>query len=151
MRGDLAAWNNGAGIELEAWVGCVGSFQLAIGYSTVFWPRLVLHEGYILREGFSESALRGFEKQHRGDPRAVEAVMNHLHLADIQHFGCIDASHDKLLYLGKILAEMYSAKLAWQFPERPCVVHLHSPDNEDGELRSREITFWQRAHTKNAA
>jgi hypothetical protein len=39
MRAELRAWNNGNGIDLESWVGCQGNFRLAVGYTTVFWPR----------------------------------------------------------------------------------------------------------------
>jgi hypothetical protein len=38
MESELAAWNNGAGIDLASWVGCEGRFALAVGYATVFWP-----------------------------------------------------------------------------------------------------------------
>ena len=31
MKDELAAWNNGAGIDLESWVGCEGRFALASG------------------------------------------------------------------------------------------------------------------------
>ena len=77
-------WNNGRGIEVEAWVGCSGNFQLAIGYSTIFWPRFVEFEDYVLREGFSIEILRGCEQQCGSDRQGVEAVMNHLHIEDIQ-------------------------------------------------------------------
>ena len=33
---ELPTWNNGAGISVEAWVGCSGNFELAIGYSRLF-------------------------------------------------------------------------------------------------------------------
>ena len=55
MLPELAEWNNGKGIDLESWVGCSGNFRLAIGYAAIFWPRFVLFEDYILREGFQNS------------------------------------------------------------------------------------------------
>jgi hypothetical protein len=63
MKAELAAWNNGAGIDIESWVGCEGNFSLAVGYTTIFWPEFVVFDGYILRKGFSEASLRGFESQ----------------------------------------------------------------------------------------
>ena len=36
---ELPEWNNGSGIAPEAWIECMGSYELAIGYSLVFWPR----------------------------------------------------------------------------------------------------------------
>jgi hypothetical protein len=52
MDAELAAWNNGGGIDLEMWIGCQGNFALAVGYACVFWPAFTLFDGYILREGF---------------------------------------------------------------------------------------------------
>ena len=36
-KSELAAWNNGAGIDLESWTGCEGRFALAVGYAAIFW------------------------------------------------------------------------------------------------------------------
>src|SRR5438105_5720762 len=80
---ELPRWNNGAGIDAEEWIGCVGNYQLAIGYSLIFWPRFVRFENYVLREGFSEGALRGFEQQTKTNRASVEWVMNHIHSIDI--------------------------------------------------------------------
>jgi len=38
MQQELGAWNNGAGIDLESWIGCMGSYDLAMSYCTLFWP-----------------------------------------------------------------------------------------------------------------
>ncbi len=144
MRAELAAWNGARGIDLRSWVGCSGSFSLAVGYATVFWPEFTLFEGYILPMGFSETALRGFES--RGDSRkAVEWVMNHLHLDSVQHLGCEDISKDKLIALGEVLEQIYKAKLAWEFPDRPCIVEFHRPIDED-DLSDYQLSFWQAAH-----
>jgi hypothetical protein len=48
MKAELAAWNNGAGIDIESWVGCEGKFSLAVGYSSIFWPSFTLFEGYMI-------------------------------------------------------------------------------------------------------
>jgi hypothetical protein len=128
MKAELAAWNNGAGIDIESWVGCEGNFSLAVGYTSVFWPEFVAFDGYILRKGFSEASLRGFERQR--DRKSVEWVMNHLHIADIQYYGCKDASKDKLLLLGNVLKEIYEAKLLWQLPDCPCIVEFYKPKDE---------------------
>jgi hypothetical protein len=145
MKSELAAWNNGAGIAIEPWVACSGSFSLAVGYASVFWPEFTLFEGYILREGFSETSLRGFEQQQGINHKSVEWHMNHLHLADIQYYGCKDASKDKLLLLGKVLKEIYEAKLLWKWPDRPCSVELYIPDDED-DLMEYQLSFWQKCN-----
>jgi hypothetical protein len=145
MKPELAAWNNGAGIDLESWVGCEGNFRLAIGYASIFWPEFVEFEGLILRAGFRADSLRGFQLQDGIDRAGVESVMNHLHIADIQYYGCPDASSDKLLQLGKLLEQIYTAKLQWQFPMRPCRVSFYVPPNPT-DLMEYEITFWQIAN-----
>jgi hypothetical protein len=150
MKADLADWNNGQGIDLESWIGCVGNFSLAVGYLTVFCPEFVEFEGYVLREGFSENSLRGFEKSCAGDKKSVEAVMNHLHIADIQHYGCEDLSKDKIVLLGSKLRENYEARLRCQFPEKPCVVFFHEPENDE-DLEEYQITFWQKAFENDGA
>lgn len=144
MKDELAAWNNGAGIDLESWVGCEGRFAVAVGYAAIFWPEFVEFEGYILRKGFSEKSLRGFEGQKGSSRRSTEWVMNHFHLQDFQHFGCADISPDKLVFLGNVLKEIYQAKLQWQFPDRPCTVELYVPQDED--LSEYQISFWQKSH-----
>jgi hypothetical protein len=145
MLAELSAWNNGKGIDLESWVGCSGNFRLAVGYTTIFWPRFVSFEDYIFREGFSVESLRAFEQQCKHDRRSVEAVMNHRHIADIQFYGCEDITEARVVYIGKILKQIYEAKLQWQFPDRPCDVSFYKPEDRE-KLIEFEITFWQRKH-----
>ncbi len=150
MLAELGEWNDGKGIDLESWVGCMGSFRLAVGYSAVFWPRFVLFEDYILREGFSVESLRAFEGQGRPDKHSVEVVMNHVHIAGIQHDGCEDITEARVAYLGRILKEIHQAKLQWQFPDRPCVVSFHEAEDRQ-DLAAYEITFWQEKHVGPSA
>lgn len=142
MAAELQRWNNGEGIDLESWINCSGSFSLAVGYITIFWPKFVEFDGYILRDGFSEDALRSFESADGYDRTAVERVMNHLHIADIQHFGCEDISRDKIQVLGSTLHEIYTARLKAQFPQTPCIVEFYQPEDGD-DLLGYQISFWQ--------
>jgi hypothetical protein len=144
MKAELAAWNNGDGIDLETWIACEGRFSLAVGYASIFWPAFTLFEGCILPHGVSEDALRGFE-QNGTSRKSVEWVMNHVHIADIHRRGCGDISKDKLLVLGNVLKEIYEAKLHWQFPDRPCTVELFIPDDPD-DLTEYQLSFWQKCH-----
>src|SRR5215510_2151891 len=121
---EMRDWNDGAGIDVESWIGCEGSFRMAIGYSTIFWPEFVEFESYVLRAGFSLESLRSFERQCTGDRRQIEAFMNHLHVADIQFHGCEDITHERVVYLGRFLSEIYRAKLAWRFPFKRFEVHF---------------------------
>jgi hypothetical protein len=145
MRAELAAWNNGKGIDLDMWIGCEGRFALAVGYITIFWPEFEVIENYICRKGSSAEAIRDFERQPACSRLSVERTINHIHLVDLHHRGCPDATPDKLLALGTVLKEIYEAKLKWQFPDRPCTVRLYVPDDSTA-LDDYELTFWQTAH-----
>ena len=76
-------WNNGGGIDLAAWIGCVGSYEKAIGYGEVFWPDFAEHDGCVFFANFSEDSYQGFMQQTGGKRQAVEAVMNHRHILDL--------------------------------------------------------------------
>src|SRR4051812_35317063 len=97
---ELDKWNDGGGISADDWIGCVGNYQLAVGYSRIFWPRFVRFERYVLREGFCEDALRGFEEATGGNREAIEWVMNHIHSADI-HCNDSTVSEAQLRYIGR--------------------------------------------------
>jgi hypothetical protein len=145
MKAELAAWNNGKGISLEAWVGCEGNFSLAVGYASIFWPEFVEFKGYLLRKGFSETSLSGFESQKNSTRKSTEWAMNHLHIADIQHYGCKDISKDKIIIIGRILKEIYAIKLRSQFPDNPCVVEFYEPEDKE-DLMEYQLSFWQKKH-----
>ena len=138
---EMREWNNGKGIDIRTWVECEGNFKLAIGYSTLFWPRFIEFEGFVLREGFCVESLRGFEQQHKGERRSIEAVMNHLHLDGIQYMGCGDISRERLIYLGRVLREIHQAKLVWQFPTKRFEVAFDDSFLEN--LVDYQITFYQ--------
>ncbi|MBB4862962.1 hypothetical protein HNP46_001807 [Pseudomonas nitritireducens] len=149
MKEELGRWNHGAGIDLEGWIDCTGNYALAVGYLTLFWPDFVEFDGYILRKGFSESSLRGFERVEGATRKSVEWVMNHLHIADIHFRSDAQLADDKLVLLGGALKEIYEAKLAWQFPHLNCVVELYVPE-ADGDFTDYQLSFWQ-AESKTAS
>lgn len=150
MKEELGRWNNGAGIDLESWIGCMGNYDLATGYLTLFWPEFVEYEGYILRQGFSEESLRSFEKQTNSSRKSVEWVMNHRHIADIHCSDEDGLTQDKVAVLGRALKEIYEAKLARQFPHAPCIVEFYEP-KPGGDLIDYEISFWQVKHESVSA
>jgi hypothetical protein len=145
MKEDLGRWNNGAGIDLNRWIGCMGNFALATGYITLFWPEFVEHDGYILRAGFSEESLHGFEAQAGSNRKSIEWVMNHIHIADIHYHDEAELTEDKVILLGNVLKEIYSVKLAHQFPQSPCIVEFYEAA-PGGDLTDYQISFWQARH-----
>lgn len=145
MREELSTWNNDKGIDLKSWVGCIGNFKLAVGYASIFWPRFIEFEDYILVDKFSPESIRGFEAQEGSTPKSVEWVINHLNIADIQYVGCPDISRDKLIVIGNTLKEIYQAKLKFDFPTKPCIVEFYHPEDPE-DLMEYQISFWQVKH-----
>lgn len=155
MRDELQAWNNGQGIDLESWVGCSGSFSLAVGYAALFCPKFIEFEDYIfVGDGpIDEEAIkniRGFEAREGSTPMSVEWVINHSHIADIHYRGCKDISADKLVLLGNALKETYEARLAYFFPNKPCVVEFYVPDDPN-DFDDYQLSFWQRKHEEKSS
>ena len=130
----------------------MGNFRLAVGYASIFWPKFVEFEKYIFTENefSSEESVRAFESEKGSTPKSVERVMNHLHIAEIQHLGCKDISKDKLIMIGNILKEIYQATLFWLFPGKPCVVEFYQPEDPD-DLMEYQISFWQKKHDPSNA
>jgi len=139
---EMRDWNNGAGIDPEGWVGCMGSNELAIGYSLIFWPRFVLIDDYVLRDcgSATEASLRNWERSASHDRRSIEAVMNHCHIIDLHAVGK-PATEAQLRYLGRVLKEIHDVKLKSEFPDRTFVVSFN--DEPDLELLDYQLTFWQ--------
>ena len=136
---ELPKWNDGAGIEPQAWIECVGNYELATGYSLIFWPEFVRFERYVLRAGFSVESLRGFEDMTKGNRVAVEAVMNHVHISDIH---CnVEPTEPQLRYLGRVLKQIYETKLRCDFPDTSFEVSFN--DEPGLYPEDYELTFWQ--------
>lgn len=136
---ELKDWNNGDGISPDGWIGGVGNYELAVGYSLIFWPRFVRFEQYVLREGFSEGALRGFEAQTGGHRTSVEWVMNHLHPVDI-HCNA-EPNEAQLRYLGRLLKEIHEVKLSADFPDLRFEVEFN--DEPGLDPADYQMSFWQ--------
>ena len=117
-------WQNGEPVGLEWWIYAIGSFEHLIAYGELLWPDFVEHDGCILRRNFTEESYRGFLEQTGGNKQAVEAVVNHVHVVDLIHGPEGDPSDEQLVYVGRLLREMWEAKLAREFPDRKFVVHF---------------------------
>ena len=138
---ELPAWNNGAGISVESWIGCAGNFELAVGYSRLFWPDFVEHEDCVFFADFAVDSYRGFMDQCNGDRRRVETVMNHRHVFDYFSHAGGSATEAQIIYLGRVLKDIWQAKLMRDFPHRHFVVSF--PEGPYEDLIDYEVSFWQ--------
>ena len=137
---ELAKWNKGDGISLGSWISGVGRFDHALGYTAIFWPDFALYEGCIFHTSPDPANFRDWMKSLNGDTAKVEAMMNHVHLVDLFANSQFQPSKALLLRLGQIMKEMWTCKLAQDFPERRFEVEL-STDSDD--VVEFEITFFQ--------
>lgn len=137
---EIKKWNEGKGIDLQSWIECVGNYELASGYSRIFWPSFVRFESYVFREGgFTEEGLRDLEETMVGDRSAIEDLFNHIHIADI-HMN-VRSTEAQLRHLGRVLKEIHEVKLKKDFPDERFVVSFN--DEDDLDLRDYQLTFYQ--------
>ena len=138
---ELARWNDGAGIDLRSWIGTVGRFDHAVGFAAVFWPDFTVHDECLLLQPLNVENYNHWMTETKGDRTAVESVMNHRHIADL--FGGSDpqTTPEVLAHLGRVMRDMWSCKLARDFPGRRVTVELAGGDSED--LMEHVITFSQ--------
>ena len=138
---ELSDWNNGKGIDVVSWIGCVGDYEKAIGYSALFWPNFIEIDGFIVRDRTSEKTLKEFVKEYNGDHKKIESTVNHLHTRDIQYWGCPGATPERVGYFGKVIRAMWECKLKLDFPERNFVVEAYEGDADN--IDDFMVTFYQ--------
>jgi hypothetical protein len=138
---ETKAWDNGQGIGLREWIYSVGSFEHMIAYGELFWPVFVEHDGCILRAaGFDEESYLGFLQQTGGNKRAVEMVINHVHITDLIYAFVAVPTPEQQVYLGRLIKEMWEAKLAREFPGREVIVSFNEKDEDNKDY---QVTVYQ--------
>ena len=149
MKEELQAWNNGAGIDLDGWISCMGNYSLSIGYASLFCPEFVEFEDYLfLGDEMSEKAIddvRVYEAREGITPMTVEWVMNHFHIEDIHCGDYENLTLDKILVLGESLKKTYEARLNFLFPNKLCIVKFYKPEDPNN-FREYQLSFWQKKH-----
>ncbi|MBI3545884.1 MAG: hypothetical protein HY081_04730 [Gammaproteobacteria bacterium] len=143
----LKAWreHNKDNTDPDGWVSCMGDWELAIAYSTIFWPRFVEIEGMVFSEGTSQDAVREWLTSTNGDKRATEATLNHIHVLHLHHPGIwANATRDQIVYLGRTLKEIYETKLRINFPEKEFVVDFNESD--DKAIENYQLIWHQKSH-----
>ena len=149
---DLDAWesHNGFHIGADGWLQGSGSFNLAVAFTSLFWPEFTVHEDSVFHGPFSELDERNFDsfsKKSGDDPTPTEVAMNHRHIVDLFPNEDGMPTRDQVLFLGRILKEMWTAKLKLDFPDRRFVVSF--PEDYTEDLVDYEITFWEERDLSN--
>jgi len=137
---EMKDWNNGKGIDIDSWVACMANHKILVGCSRILWPSFVEHEGCILLgDSVDEANYRAFLKSSGGNRKTVEATMNHQHVLHL--FATELPTRELVLYVGRLMKEIWEMKLAHDFPGRK--IRVLFPEEDDLELIDYEITFFQ--------
>lgn len=137
---EMKDWNNGKGIDIEGWIQCRANHKILVGCSRILWPSFVEHDGCILLgDSVDEANYQAFLKSANGNKRIVEATMNHQHVLHL--FATDLPTRELVLYVGRLMKEVWQVKLKNDFPDRN--VKVYFPDEDDLELLDYEITFFQ--------
>jgi hypothetical protein len=142
---DMRLWNNGAGIDVDGWLAGSGNYELAIAFGELFWPRFVLVDVCVFwadEDGGLRESFETWMVQLKGDKRAVEAMLNHRHIIDLFPSAAPKATQPQLVYLGRLLREIWSCKLAHDFPNR--LFEVVFSEGNAGDLIGYEVTFCQK-------
>ncbi len=146
---EIREWEevNKAEFDPGSWISLAGNYEHAIGYAWLFWPTFEVFDGCVLRSGFDAVNYYGFLKQTNGNRAAVEAVMNHIHIATLFGDPDLRPTREQLVWLGFRLKDMWDCKLRRDFPDRSLVVAFNGQDAVDDDL-DFQLTAYQASESK---
>ncbi len=144
---ELQDWNNGFGIDLDGYLSCLGNYEIAIAFSTFFWPTFVEHDGCILNGIPDAKNYEDWKATTNDDKSSIEGLLNHVHIVDL--FPNVEHSptRDQIVYLGRQMQQMWSAKLKIDFPRDEFVVEFREDCGDD--LVEYQVTFYRDTKTKS--
>lgn len=135
---EMKDWNNGKGIDIDSWIQCMANHKILVGCARILWPEFIEREGciFLAQEGQTTEEWLKRAKENR---KAAEATASHIHLLHL--FATEPPTRELVLYVGRLLKEIWQVKLHHDFPERKITVFF--PDRDDLELVDYELTFFQ--------
>jgi len=71
----------------------------------------------------------------------TEVTMNHQHILDLFPNTEESPTEEQVVYLGRVLKEVWQLKLDRDFPDRKMIVSF--PEDQVDDIIEYEITFWQ--------
>jgi hypothetical protein len=140
---ELQAWKvKGKTVDVQRWIATVGSFEHLIAYATILWPQFVEHDDCVFRANtFNPDNYSSWMSSLNGNRKRVEAMMNHLHILDIFVNANRPPSQSMVLYVGRMLKDMWQTKLNRDFPAKQITVSF--PEDYSEDLSQYEISFFQ--------
>lgn len=134
-------WTGRDRMTLEKWAHCTGNYRQLAGYGRILWPSFIEHDDCVFHlEGFAEKGYKEWLK-HLRDKTRVEAMINHVHILDMFPADQDKPSRELVLYLGRLLKDVWQTKLNRDFPDRRIIVSF--PEDYSSDLIDYEITFYQ--------
>lgn len=115
-------------------------------WGALLWPDFAEHDGCVFRASLDDrgrAIYRNWLDRLDGDRRRVEAVMNHIHIADLLEHLVESPSREVILTCGRTLKDLWMTKLHHDFKDRRFIVDFSEDQGED--LVDYEITFYQTA------
>jgi hypothetical protein len=151
---DLKGYFNPGPTAPEYWAFETANLECAIGLSELFWPPFIEYNNMVFRgdapvgpDGARNIA--SWMKSLKGEQAKVEQMLNHTHLVDLFADASREGSPDKIMYLARVVREMWDAKLRLDFPNKSFVVDLYVPPTDD--ISEWQITFYQLGDNAAAA
>lgn len=115
---DFQQWKKVNGDDFSIWdyLSGVATVEMAIAFTTLFWPDFVEHDGGIfLAEAFNQEIYEQWKAELGDDIAAIERVMNHQHIDDIIP-GAENVGIDNLFALGQVIKQMWENRLKSCYP-----------------------------------
>jgi hypothetical protein len=138
-------------VTLEEWIEGSGSLRELAGYALILWPDFMEHQDCVFRKDIAKHLYDEMLAQLKGDKSAVEAFLNHVHVAT-HFFGSTfhdpptgdekSPSKELVIHVGKTLAKIWLVKLKHDFPNRDFEVRFVAEDAMS--VLDYELTFFQK-------
>lgn len=117
---DFQKWKKANGDDFSLWdyLSGVANVEVALAFTTLFWPGFVEHDGGIfLAEAFNQELYEQWKAELGNDIAAIERVMNHQHIDDLLP-GAETVGIDNLFFLGEVIQQMWENRLNSGYPDR---------------------------------
>jgi hypothetical protein len=117
---EFQQWRKANGDDFSMWdyLFGVANVEVAIAFTSLFWPDIVEHEdGIFLAESFEAQIYQQWKGKFGNDIASIERVINHQHLDDILP-GADKVGSENLFYLGRAIAQMWASRLESLYPNR---------------------------------
>jgi hypothetical protein len=132
----------GGWTSIDGWLYNHGNYELLIACAWLFWPTFSEYKNCIIRVNHNDYE-GNFDRLTSGGPVErgyVEERLNRLVLADI-FTGEKKLTMEQALHTGKLLEQMWRAKLSVDYPGRK--FHFSFIVHEDDKVQDLELTFCQ--------